>query len=291
MASELFADVWAIPLIVMVKQKTDELIGSSSRYKEMRELDSTFITRLPVWNRPGSMLVGGANWLLHALRARIQLRRLPDETCEMTTVEQRINMYHLVTQVLCYDVPGDLVELGCFTGHSAVLIEAVIEQYAPTRELHLFDNFRMKGGVRTNIKNTLLENFRTARLRLPRIHEGTFQETVPQQLPAAIAFVHIDCGYGGDTELHKQTILYCLEHIYPRMSPGAIGLLMDYYDPDAKTGLDCNPGVKLACDEFFGDKPESVAVLYANDYSHGFFRKKGKPQDPKPPGSESSRAF
>ena len=34
-----------------------------------------------------------------------------------------------------------------------------------------------------------------------------------------------------------------------------------------------SPGVKRATDEFFADKPEQVSVLYANEYSNGYFRK------------------
>ena len=34
-----------------------------------------------------------------------------------------------------------------------------------------------------------------------------------------------------------------------------------------------SPGVKQATDEFFRDKPEKVHVLYANEYSNGYFRK------------------
>ena len=45
----------------------------------------------------------------------------------MTNVEQRINMYHLVSQVLVYGVEGDFVELGCNSGESSVLITKVIQ--------------------------------------------------------------------------------------------------------------------------------------------------------------------
>jgi O-methyltransferase len=46
-------------------------------------------------------------------------------------------------------------------------------------------------------------------------------------------------------------MLHCLEAVYPRMSPGAIGVLMDYHDPERTLrGWDCAPGVKQACDRF-----------------------------------------
>jgi O-methyltransferase len=97
---------------------------------------------------------------------------------------------------------------------------------------------------------------------------------VPAELPEKISFIHIDCGFGGDPLAHKKVILHLFEHIYPRMSPGAVCVLMDYNDP-AANGLaqDLAPGVKMAADEFLAGKPESMVALYGNSYLHGYFRK------------------
>ncbi len=67
-------------------------------------------------------------------------------------------------------------------------------------------------------------------------------------------------------------------HVYERMSPGAIVMVAVYYDKHVypRKGLSGgyrSPGVKRATDEFFKDRPEKVHVLYANEYSNGFFRK------------------
>jgi hypothetical protein len=67
-------------------------------------------------------------------------------------------------------------------------------------------------------------------------------------------------------------------HIYERLSPGAIVMFGVYYDEkilrrDDTPGTFKLPGVMRATDEFFRDKPESVSVLYANEYSIGYFRK------------------
>jgi O-methyltransferase len=43
---------------------------------------------------------------------------IPSTSGVMTNIEQRINMYHLVSQVLAYGVEGDFVELGCNAGDS-----------------------------------------------------------------------------------------------------------------------------------------------------------------------------
>jgi len=52
-----------------------------------------------------------------------------------------MNMYHLVSQTLAYQVEGDLVEVCCNTGQSAVLIAKVMREFASTRELQLYDSF------------------------------------------------------------------------------------------------------------------------------------------------------
>jgi O-methyltransferase len=46
-----------------------------------------------------------------------------------TNVEQRMNMFHLVSQALAYNVEGDLVEVGCNEGQSAVLITKVVRNF------------------------------------------------------------------------------------------------------------------------------------------------------------------
>ena len=49
---------------------------------------------------------------------------------------------------------------------------------------------------------------------------------------------------------------------------------MEYYDKaSGDQGLDVDPGVKLACDEFLVGKPERVMVLYGNYFLYWFLRK------------------
>jgi O-methyltransferase len=48
-------------------------------------------------------------------------------------------MYHLVSQSIAYNVEGDLVEVGCYEGQSAVLITKVMHN--STKKLHVYDSF------------------------------------------------------------------------------------------------------------------------------------------------------
>jgi O-methyltransferase len=198
-----------------------------------------------------------------------------------TSVEQRINMFHLVSQTIAYDVEGDLVEVGCHEGQSAVLIAKVLKGHNSSKELHVYDSFEglpatraEDGGVyeRGDLaisEDILRANFRTHGLDLPAIHKGWFDDTLPKGLPAKISFAHLD----GDL---YDSIMVSLKYVYPRLTAGAICLVDDYCD----TSIDPNgwnylPGVKIACDEFLADKPEIMSYLYSGSFTHGFFRKLG----------------
>lgn len=242
-------------------------------------MDNVFITEYFKWSerRPSRRL----RWLNSLLfRLGFPVRMVPlNQTGLMTNVEQRMNMYHLISQVLAYDVPGDLVELGCHAGQSAVLMQKIIEHFDPNRELHVYDSFEglpelsekdggtSFEGVQLAISpEKLFANFDRYGLRHPEVHAGWFKDTLPDGLPELISFAHLD----GDL---YESILVSLEHVYPRLSPGAVCLIDDYCDPAILDEYDHLPGVKRACDEFLADKPEEVSVMYAGAFAHGFFRK------------------
>lgn len=74
--------------------------------------------------------------------------------------------------------------------------------------------------------------------------------------------------------IYTNPILVSLEYVYPRLTKGAICLIDDYGDPSINPlGWNKLPGVKKACDEYLADKQENVSLLYAGDYTHGYFRK------------------
>jgi O-methyltransferase len=196
-----------------------------------------------------------------------------------TNVEQRINLYHLVSQVIAYNVDGDLVEAGCNEGQSAVLIQKVIESHQSFKKLYLYDSFEglpatgVEDGTSYRIgqlatsERQVRQNFQLHRLRLPVIHKGWFSDTLPGHLPETICFAHLD----GDL---YHSIMVSLTYIYPRLSRGAICLIDDYCDTDVNPrGWNHLPGVKKACDEFLSDKPEKITYLFSGAFSHGFFRK------------------
>lgn len=237
-------------------------------------MDNFFIAREQSHTRKHSSFINFINRGLRLLKTGYQIDPLPDPVTDMSTIEQRINYFHLLDAVIANKIPGDVVELGCFTGQCAMLFQKVIEMNGSEKKLHLYDSFETKFNVKGSVENILLNNFERAGLKLPTLHKGYFETTIPQELPDTIAFVHIDCGSGRDKLKHKETVIHCLESVFPRMKTGAVCIMMDYHDKTVnQVGLDVNPGVKLACDEFLAGKPETMISLYGNQYSHGFFKK------------------
>lgn len=215
------------------------------------------------------------NKTFRKLLIHYKLVRTINPAIDMNTVEQRMNFFHLITSVIDRNVDGEFVELGSFIGHCAVLFQEILDMHHSNKELHLYDSFEEKFTVLNDIEEELRNNFKKNNLKTPFIHRGFFKDTLPQELPDKISFAHIDCGWGGSSDLHKQIVLFCLENTYGRLTKGAICVLMDYYNsalPDGKSE-DYNPGVKLACDEFFKDKAEKIICLYGNKIPHAYFKK------------------
>lgn len=201
----------------------------------------------------------------------------------MTSEEQAVNLWHLLRSVLVARVPGDVAELGCHEGLTAALLQDTLDEFASDKRLHVYDSFEglpspTAEDARTSDAATrrgdlavpaaaLLRTFAEFGLRPPEIHKGWFEHTLPGELPAQLAFVHLDA------DLYASTCT-ALPAIYPRLSPGAVVVLDDYHDPDAlPTTWSLFPGVKRACDEFLADKPERVTPLLAGHECHGFFVK------------------
>lgn len=250
-------------------------------------MDNTFIARYLAWdNRAPNPRYRPLNTLLAKLGLRARLQPAPYRW-GMANVEARMNVFHLVSQTCAYEVPGDLVEIGCNAGESSVVIQKVLcDLGVDDKMLNVYDSFAgtpapegsdaddaiyRQGAMATTLEK-FNDNFRQAGVMpLPRVHVGWFEDTIPALLPARISFAMIDADLYASTR-------HVLPHVYARMSPGAIGMFGVYYDPGVYARADVpgsytSPGVKRATDEFFADKPEKVSVLYANEYSNGYFRK------------------
>jgi O-methyltransferase len=246
-------------------------------------MDDIVVARL---DRPPGRRQRLANGLLSRLGTKLRVAPLPYRW-GYGNAESRMNLFHLASQTCAYGVPGDLVEIGCATGESSVVIQSVLSAGGDrSKRFHVYDSFEglpalgaddAVGGVyRKGDMLAPLEQFEAMFLRAglaarPAVHRGWLEDTIPAQLPDRISFAMIDC------DLYASTA-HVLPYVYERMSAGAIAMFGVYYDPEVYQREDirsthASPGVKRATDEFFADKPEHVSVLYANEYSNGYFRK------------------
>lgn len=237
-------------------------------------MDFIELYKLPGMADRPTGLIKLVNQVSRRLGFNFELTRIPDGKVHMHTTEQRMNFATLAMCNLAYHVPGEWAEFGCYNGQSAMVFQKLLDEYQPGSKMILYDSFQAKYGLKEDVKQNLLNNFKSQGLTEPKLVEGDFFNTIPSELSAQYSLVHIDCGVGDDPALHKKLIIHLLNHLYHRLSTGAMVLFMDYHDPQLTLrGLPINTGVKSACDEFFGDKVEKVITLNGNHYSHGFIIK------------------
>lgn len=262
-------------------------IVANSKY-EYRTLimDNTFISQLLSWDcRRPLTWHRAANKVLS--RLHINARLVPAPLASgMANVEARMNVFHLASQCLAYQVPGEFIEMGCNSGESSIVLQKILDAYASEKKLYCFDSFEglpelngqdtaagiyEKGWMTASLQK-FHDNFNATGIEVPEhVYKGWFEDTVPNHLPDKISFALLD----GD--LYSST-KHILPHVYERLSPGAVCMFGIYYDEAVFSRPHTppwykSPGVKQATDEFFRDKPEKVSVLYANEYSNGYFRK------------------
>lgn len=211
---------------------------------------------------------GGKLRVPYALKKRFNHRE------DMVTVEQLGNFELLITALIDHRVPGDFVELGSYTGSTAIAFAWLLDKLDPARALHVFDRFDIELGSAQGIRSLFEQRMRDRGVRMPVIHQGDVMTTVPSGLPDVIAFAHIDLGTGSDTALHTKLMEHALGEVYPRMPRGGVMVFMDYHVPGLTIGgNDSNPGVRAACDRFFAGRPERIHLLQGGACSHAYVRK------------------
>lgn len=160
-------------------------------------------------------------------------------------------------KLLQQGVEGDVVELGCYEGGSAVAIQEVLKRYEYPKQLWLYDSFEglpektaedeseagaqfVAGALRAS-KSRLERHFHKRDLDLPEIKKAWFWELDPSDLPEQIALAFLDGDY-------YESILDSLKLVWERMAEGGI-VAVDDYDNYALSG------VKKVVDEWTATHP------------------------------------
>ncbi len=152
------------------------------------------------------------------------------------------------------------VELGCYTGTTALFITRLLMMHGKSNELHVYDSFdglpdkvaadsspageQFKAGELRASKQQLIKHFRQAILPLPIIHKGWFEELTAADMPNKISFAFLD----GD---FYTSIASSLHVITPHLEAGAVILIDDY----ANEAL---PGAQRAADEWAKQQGKSI---------------------------------
>jgi O-methyltransferase len=157
-----------------------------------------------------------------------------------------------LVRVIENGVAGDVVELGCYEGTSALFEQRVLQQLAPHKNLWLYDSFeglpektvedssasgeQFKGGELRASKARLVKNFVKAGLTLPEIKRAWFYELDAKDLPSEVCFAFLD----GD---FYESIADSLKLVWPLMARGGVIVIDDYQNSAL-------PGAAQAVNEF-----------------------------------------
>jgi O-methyltransferase len=154
--------------------------------------------------------------------------------------------------VLKQGIDGDVVELGCYEGTSALFEARMLERMSPDKKLWLYDSFEglpektnedatplgeaFTAGALKASKAVLAKNFVKAGLKIPEIKRAWFYELDPEDLPEHICFAFLD----GD---FYESIMDSMKLVLPKMTTGSMIIIDDYQNPKL-------PGAKQAVDEY-----------------------------------------
>lgn len=188
------------------------------------------------------------DWLLENHDATVDPGRLAVVEAELAVVAK-------------HGISGDVVELGCYRGAMALWLRAQLDRLGlADRQVHVFDSFQgMPAPSRYDEASGLREGefacgveevvaaHRAWDLRLPVIHPGWFCDTLPLQLPAAIAFAYVDCVF-------YDPMLASLTCCVPVLATGAPMVIAGYGSLGSAHGEGAgrSSGVRRACGDFLG---------------------------------------
>ena len=184
------------------------------------------------------------------------LAKFPILSAQMRKDELLVLLQEL-QRVFEQGVAGDVVELGCYEGTSALFEQRLLEAQAPDKKLWLYDSFEglpaktkedasaagvlFKERELKASKARLAKNFVKAGLKIPEITRAWFFELDPEDLPTQICFAFLD----GD---FYESIMDSLKLVWPKMQPGSVVIVDDYQNSAL-------PGARKAVDEWLATHP------------------------------------
>jgi O-methyltransferase len=184
------------------------------------------------------------------LETTLEILKQPNKQIDptITSIDQIKYIITLLETTIKNQIPGDVVELGCYIGESSKYLRMMLNKFNSEKKLYVYDSFEglpepgpnepewRRGTLKTQ-QEVLIGNFLINNLQPPIVTKCWFNEITDEMLPNKISFAFLD----GD---FYQSIYDSLTKVYPKLSQGAIICFHDY----ERWNL---PGVKLAVDDFF----------------------------------------
>lgn len=192
----------------------------------------------------------------------------PNNTVDSSIIsrEQIRALLSVLDTILQKNIPGDVVEFGCYVGESSKYLRMMLDYYRSDKNLYVYDSFEglpplskyeentgWRAGTLKTSEDILLSNFYNNGLRQPIVTKGWFKNISPADIPDKICFAFLD----GD---FYDSIYDSLSQIYHRMSRGSAILFHDYERPDL-------PGVKAAISNFISEKSIEDNTLLLKIYN------------------------
>jgi O-methyltransferase len=175
---------------------------------------------------------------------------------DQVTRDDLATIWRELERVLQANVPGDIVEFGCYGGTTSLFIRRLLNQYKLERQFHVYDSFEglppksaqdmspvgtdFQAGRLAVSKKDFLHEFKLANLRPPIVHKGWFDQLTAANVPEQIAFAFLD----GD---FYDSIMTSLKLVWPHMTAHGV-ILVDDFKREAL------PGVERAIHDFFQNK-------------------------------------
>lgn len=155
----------------------------------------------------------------------------------------------ILDSLLNQNIPGDIVEFGCYVGESSKYLRMMLDHHLSDKKLYVYDSFEglpplskheqntgWKPGTLKTSEDILLNNFYINGLKAPIITKGWFKDIPENKIPEKICLAFLD----GD---FYDSIYDSLNKVYSKISKGGCILFHDYERSDL-------PGVKIAINDF-----------------------------------------
>lgn len=177
------------------------------------------------------------------------------------TYEQSLNIFEQKCQIkdawdiyqslnLTKQIPGDIIEVGSYKGHSGWLIDKFARQLSKNKRniylLDMFSEFPSEDlGIDNTWSNTHQVSFEDVKRKFSDNKNVTFvkgdiRETLPSLKTNKWSFAFID------VDSYDAT-LSALQNVFPRLQKGGVVLCEDYGESHCL-------GARMAIDQFFADK-------------------------------------